>query len=660
MKVSTGQLVFSAKLFIASMLAYAVAVRIGLTQPYWGIATCCVCMNPLTGAIRSKAVFRMSGTLTAGVVSLIIASAFGSTPALLIVVAGIIASVAFGISYLDRTPRSYGVQLFAITLMIIAVAGVDHPENMFTTAVARVTEIGLGIVATTMVDGVLWPRSLMSTLPSSLSRWLGSMERWADDVFDGHERDAKSDHDRLKLLTDISSLSQLTASLRYDPTIQRRQMLYAFAVQRRLLEMVPLLAAISERITALGPDERLTVQPHLAAARTSLAAGTSLPPDSAAAMRELPSGAAQLQPWQALVHVALADMVTELLVLWSEVKHIDAALQARRDVHPRFDRRMRRESAAALSPDFGHALRMAAGIGASYTMLCALWGITGWEQGANAVLLGTVALGFFGAGDEPGRAISMFGRFAGLAFVVAFIVSYWLLPLAPDYPTFVMAMGAFMLPLGVWAAVNPLATLLLALAVSNLNLQASYTPLDFGSFLEACIATLIGIYIAFLGASLFRRWGAAHQIERFLRMESHDIAHISQSATPRLREKYARRALDRMAVMTARLAATGQIERSPQLLARLGIGMNAAELRIFADRLAPASRAATERVLEQIRRELEAPRAAPELLTSIDAALNHLWLSGAAAGPTPVARTQQALVGLRIALFGGAPAWVPA
>src|SRR3546814_19544770 len=61
---------FAAKLFIAGMIAFAIAVKIGLPQPYWALVTCCVVMNPITGAIRSKAIYRFMVTLVAGVVSL--------------------------------------------------------------------------------------------------------------------------------------------------------------------------------------------------------------------------------------------------------------------------------------------------------------------------------------------------------------------------------------------------------------------------------------------------------------------------------------------------------------------------------------------------------------------------------------------------------------
>ena len=44
MKVSADQLIFSAKLFVAGMIAFALAVRIGLPNPYWDAE-----LRPLTG-----------------------------------------------------------------------------------------------------------------------------------------------------------------------------------------------------------------------------------------------------------------------------------------------------------------------------------------------------------------------------------------------------------------------------------------------------------------------------------------------------------------------------------------------------------------------------------------------------------------------------------
>ena len=659
MKVTADQLLFSAKLFIAAMIAFVVAVWIGLPQPYWALVTCCVCMNPITGAIRSKSAYRFTGTVCAGIFTLGMAALFASTPLLLIIGAGIGATVAFGLSYLDRTPRSYGFQLFSITLMLVTVAGIDHPETMFDTAVARVSEISLGILATTLVDSVIAPRSLSGTLRASLQRWLPSVKQWATDVVDGHEADARGAHDRLKTLTDITALSQLTVWLRYDPTISRSDRQHALAIQQRLLRMIPLLSAIGGRIATLGNAERVALQPPLATARACLETGSEPPPDLAEAVRGLPLDTGPSRPWQQLVHDALAEMLTEMLTIWNEVSRIELALNGNAKLEPTLARQVGETRAFPLTPDVDHAVRMAAGIFAAYLLLCGLWYATGWRQGANALVLGTVAQAFFGGVDEPGQAIARFGRFVVLAFVLAGALNYGLLPLANDFATFAMAMSLFLLPLGAWGAINPMAILLVAFGLSNINLQGVYSPVDFGVFIEVALGGILGILVAILGAGLFRTWGMEHQIHRLLRMDAREIARLTHFATQTLRNTYLYRALDRISVMTARLEATGQIERSAGLLTRLGVGVNVADLRMIDTGLDVEARQATERVLDGFRRDLDTPRPSPHLLSLIDDALNALWLKRGARDDRSN-RAIHALAGLRIALFETAPAWMPA
>lgn len=659
MKISPHALLFSMKLFLAGILAFGVAVRIGLPQPAWALVTCCVCMNPMSGAIRSKVVYRITGTVSAGIVTLALVAIFGSIPLLLIVASGLVASLAFGFSYLDRTPRSYGFQLFAITLMLVGVAGVDHPETMFNTVVARTSEIGLGILATTFVDSIIAPRSMAGTLRDSLQRWLPSMARWSDDIFSGHADDAKAHHDRLKLLSDISSLSQMTALLRYDPTVDRRDLRYAVSIQQRLLRMVPLLSAIADRVAAFGDEERAALGPVLAEIRRSLAAGEELAPDLGARMRLRAGKGGASRPWQMLAQEAFADMVSELAAIWRDIGRIDAALEGRGALDAGLDREIRAETVSRPPPDFDHAARMAAGIAVAFGSLCLIWYATGWHQGANMALLGTVALAFFGGGDEPGQAIARFALFSVFALGLAAVLCYAMLPFATDFPTFALMLGIVMLPLGVWAASNPMAVLLLAIAFSNINLQASYTPFEFGTFLEAGAASLFGIYVAFLSASLFRDWGSLHQIERFLRIEKREIGQLARSATERLRDQYVQRALDRVATMTTRLAETGQVERSATMLARVRIGIGAADLRLASAKLDPGARASADRVLLQVGAEFEDRDPSSALLATIDTALDTVWKADREVAGEAAQGALYALAGLRIALFARAPAWVP-
>ena len=54
---------FSIKTFAAAMLAVYIGLLTSLPRPYWAMATVYICSQPLSGATRSKGVYRVLGTL---------------------------------------------------------------------------------------------------------------------------------------------------------------------------------------------------------------------------------------------------------------------------------------------------------------------------------------------------------------------------------------------------------------------------------------------------------------------------------------------------------------------------------------------------------------------------------------------------------------------
>src|SRR6185437_9664663 len=54
---------FSIKTFAGAMLALWIALSIDLDRPYWAMATAYIVAQPLSGAMRSKSVYRFWGTV---------------------------------------------------------------------------------------------------------------------------------------------------------------------------------------------------------------------------------------------------------------------------------------------------------------------------------------------------------------------------------------------------------------------------------------------------------------------------------------------------------------------------------------------------------------------------------------------------------------------
>jgi len=69
--VTTTNVIFSIKTFLAAMLAYFIAIRFGLPRPFWAVATVYIVAHPLSGAIPSKSVYRLIGTMIGGIATMV-------------------------------------------------------------------------------------------------------------------------------------------------------------------------------------------------------------------------------------------------------------------------------------------------------------------------------------------------------------------------------------------------------------------------------------------------------------------------------------------------------------------------------------------------------------------------------------------------------------
>lgn len=643
---------FSVKLYLSAMLAYAVSVHMALPQSYWAVATCCAVMNPVSGAIRSKAVYRGMGTFCAGVIALLLAAAFASTPLVMVIGAGLLTVTAIGLALLDRTPRSYGFQLFGVTLLLIAVSGADHPEYMFDTAVARICEICVGLLCCTLVDSILAPRSLTPAMRGRLQTWLANMESWMDDALLGQRGDALTTHDRHRIIADMIAMSTLAGQLSYDPVVGTRERRCVFAIQQRLLRMVPLLSGVESYSSFWPSDGRHALSVWKRAVSQRMRDGLAADPALLLQGRKAMSRNAPDQPWQELMRGNFVELVADVLQLWTEIRRIQEHLNEGRALPAQLAKQVADSRPFPLWPDVRLALRVSAGVLIAYGVLCGLWWATGWTQGANALLMGVVAMAFFGTVDEAGKAIGAFLRFSALGLGLGGLLSYGLLPLAQNYEMFLAIMALVMLPIGAWAATTPLAILLLALALSNADLQAVYAPRDFGAFLDACVSTLIGIGVGQWCIGIVRRMGPSHMVRRLAEQERKDLKALTVAAGPRVRDNYVNRSLDRIAGITSRSPADD--DGSAGLLAGLRAGVAVATIREAAATASGSLRVACDAILAEVRRG-RGDTASTQLLLRVDQALSAAWHKH---GTTPHALVRS-LVGLRLALFEHSHPWAP-
>ncbi len=170
---------FSLKTFIAALLAYYIAVSIGLSRPYWAVTTCYIVAQPLVGAMLSKAVFRLVGSVVGAGAAILIVPNFVNAPELLAVVLALWLGLCTYLAVLDRTPRAYMALLAGYSACIVGIPAVDAPDTIFFTATQRVQEIGIGIVCVSLIHGLFIPSSVLARLQTKISAILVDAEQWS-------------------------------------------------------------------------------------------------------------------------------------------------------------------------------------------------------------------------------------------------------------------------------------------------------------------------------------------------------------------------------------------------------------------------------------------------------------------------------------------------
>jgi uncharacterized membrane protein YccC len=665
---------FSVKCLIAAMVAYYIALQIGLTRPYWAVTTSYIVAQPLAGAALSKAAFRVMGTILGAAAAVVLVPNLVNAPELLSLGLALWLGVCLYISLLDRTPRAYVFLLAGYTASIIGFPSVEAPGAIFTTAILRVEEITIGILCGALVHGFVFPQTVTATLLTRVNAILADAERWSRDSLAGLA-DSRLDRDRRRLALDINELHQLSIHLPFDTARLQPRVRTLRALQAELSMLLPLASAVDDRIRELlrGADtprpEALTLIEDV---RDWLATPMPIAERNAAAdvliarARALEPAVAEPLLWRDALRLSLLARLAELIDAHRSARDLLDQMRSpsRAPLNPGVARLLARTARRPLHRDRGIALRAAAGTVATILLGCIFWIGTGWADGAGAVLIAGVCCALFGNSDDPAPAIMAFfyGTIVGL--VIAAIYAFAILPRVTDFPTLIAVLAPALLVGGVFLA-RPRTTLItlgaLLGGINTVGLNDRYGG-SFDSFVNGGVSQLIGTIFAVVTVGLFQTIGADTAARRLIRAGWRELAQRSNAMGPPDAAGWVARMLDRIGLLAPRLALQYKDPGKPLLdaLSDLRVGVAIDELRQLRIDGGTDDAARITPVLQGVGahyRALRPDRPAPPepiLLANLDSAIDTM------AGDAEPARARAgvlALTSLRRNLFPAAPAY---
>lgn len=672
---------FALKTYAAAMLALFLALWIGLPRPYWAVGTVYITSQVLAGATRSKALYRVLGTLLGAAVAVALVPNLVNAPELLTLAIALWVGLCLYLSLLDRTPRSYLMMLAGYTAALIGFPSVSEPGAIFDTAVARAEEISLGILSAALVSAVVLPQSAVPQIEVRLTLWLAQARGWVADVLgrtgpgeakDSQAKDSQakdSQAKRLRLAADAIAFDALATPLRYDAGGPPRSPEAMATLRQHMLMFMPIVSAVADRIEALERAGALTAPLRaLLADMAAWIASGSTDPEAAARLRARAADEPlpRRPDWNDLVRASLRARLRDFIDLRQDTRLLQRHIADGRPVSGALAFRYTAAARTIRHRDHGMALLSAIGVVLAIVLTSAIWIATGWPDGAGAPMMAAVGCCFFAAQDDPAPQILGFANSAIVGGLVAGFYLFAVLPLATSFEMLALALGPALILAGVLMTQGRTAPIAMGAAVNGftmLALQESYTG-DFAAFTNSALAVILGMWAAALVTRLVRSVGAGWSARRLRGINRRSLARAAAREGRQNGLELAAIMLDRVGLIAPRLAALPPEDAAwtADLLAEVRVGINLVELRRDRRRLAPAAKAAVERLLEALARHFRAPaaRAGDDLLGAVDAALD-ATLSAALAEPGDPAHraAMMGLVGIRRGLFPAAPPYQP-
>lgn len=681
-RFTRGEILFSLKSFAAAMLALYVASYSGLPRPFWAVLTAYVVSQPLAGTVRSKALFRFTGTLIGSTATLFLVPTLGNAPELLVLALALWVGLCLFLSLLDRGPSAYLFMLAGYTAALIGFPSVDTPLQLFDIAVTRVEEIGIGILCATIVHSLVLPAGLAPSLLALLDRTSGDAKRWFTHLLAPAPREAGEvrtlAEDRQQLAIDLTQLRLLSAHVPFDTGRLRWTAGAIGAMQDAVAALAPTLSAVEDRLKALADAEGV-LAPDITAALARVAAwieressvesgSDNSSVDLHTALRQLGQTRTPADPadavddptaaWQQALRIALAVRLGELVDGWHRCNALRRTIDAGLAGAATPVRRANAFGSRVLHRDIGMALLSSFAAVVAICLCGVFWISTAWPSGSVATMMAAVFCSFFAAQDDPSPAIHGFLKFTVLSLPIS-VVYVLLLPMVQDFGMLVLLCAPTLLVLGCCIA-RP-ATSFPALAmlfgvVGTLALHDTASA-DIATFINSNTGQILGIATAALITRLVRSVGAEWSVNRIRSAVWKELGSIA--AAPRAQPSHATfavRMLDRISLVAPRIAQREESDRyrsAEAALRDLRIGADIVTLQRARGELPPVAISSLLRGLTRLFRErVRVPLAAnpPAVLAQLDEALAATLARGTVA---EAARRNAiaALVGLRRNLF---------
>ena len=540
---------FAIKTLLGGGLALWLALRWGLEQPAWALMTAFIVAQPLSGMVLQKGLARVLGTLVGTVMSVVFMALFAQTPWLFLLSLALWLGLCTACSTLLRSAWAYSFVLAGYTVAIIALPAVNHPLQVFDQAVARCTEITLGILCATLSSALLWPMRVEQQLAGQARQAWASGLQAASATLSGDEEGRKS---LVEILGRIVAVDAQREHAWFEGRLGRERGRAIRGLSQKLLILLRIARSVRRQWRQLDEREAEHLRPWLDEVQAALAAAEA---GQLMELRQRVWQAAQDLRDSAAEHYCLA----RLTLLLDNAAAATHALQAVEQGKAPADV----PDSLAVHRDVPLGLLFGSRSALAFLAMAGFWMATAWAAAPGGLVLTCVVCSLF-ASRENGAQIGMsFLRGILLALPVAFLVGQILLPqwssfamlcLGMGVPLFFGALGMANPRIGATATSYCLHFIVLVSPLNNMSFSVE-------SFLNNAQAMMIGVGVAVLAFKLLVLRNPAWHGRRLRAATQSDLVRLTRRELRGAETWFGGRMADRLLQLARHYAALPEHER---------------------------------------------------------------------------------------------------
>ena len=502
--ISRDSLIFASKTALSALLAIYIALFFNLDNPGWAVATSFITTQAFSTSTISKSIFRLLGTLLGAIGAVIIVSNLSNQPLFFSTTMSLWTAVCLYFALLDRSPKGYMYMLAGYTISMIGFPSIYEPQNIFTVSVDRVQEISIGILCSTLVQKLIYPKQIFPVIHQAMNQWINNNYTIFNKTLD-----IQHNYSFYNLFHDLAAqplnLEKMIDHLKYGNLDEKKQYIMMNKILLETSKVLPNLYAVRHRL-------ELLTQQDISEDIKNLTLKFKVFFEHDHKIKELNQIQVEIHTLKQLYIQTTNE--TEILI-FSLLNRFDDLIDIFKNIIE-YQTQLNtaqytdlKKSDINISYKYHNtktAMLASITVFIAINFSCFVWYMTGTYEGYNIPMIVAIACSFFGGLDSTLPTLKKFLNYFSFATAIGFVYTLFILPSVTDIITLIIALTPIFFLFG-WMMSRPSSTFMGMIYSANMTgfmkLKDNYSP-DILFGMNNFITTLVGLIISILFLNILR------------------------------------------------------------------------------------------------------------------------------------------------------------